>query len=65
MPANPSRPITAKDILHHLDKGFAYMPGSKDLDYGQIICLPHCTEFRDVPDNSFDDVMQYLTSLIR
>ena len=56
---------TAKQLLPILQHSFAYIHGGKDLNNSPIICLPHFSDFRQITEENFRDVLMYLTNVAR
>ncbi|XP_055282709.1 guanine nucleotide exchange factor DBS isoform X3 [Moschus berezovskii] len=57
------RPLCAADIRDQLQKRFAYLSGGRGQDGSPVITFPDYPAFGDVPDQDFQNVMTYLTSI--
>ncbi|KAF4008291.1 hypothetical protein G4228_019993 [Cervus hanglu yarkandensis] len=58
-------PLCAADIRDQLQKRFAYLSGGRGQDGSPVITFPDYPAFGDVPDQDFQNVMTYLTSIPR
>nr|XP_014335768.1 PREDICTED: guanine nucleotide exchange factor DBS isoform X1 [Bos mutus] len=56
-------PLCAADIRDQLQKRFAYLSGGRGQDGSPVITFPDYPAFGDVPDQDFQNVMTYLTSI--
>ncbi|KAI4539021.1 hypothetical protein MG293_011288 [Ovis ammon polii] len=56
-------PLCAADIRDQLQKRFAYLSGGRGQDGSPVITFPDYPAFSDVPDQDFQNVMTYLTSI--
>ncbi|KAM5313220.1 guanine nucleotide exchange factor DBS isoform 4-T4 [Glossophaga mutica] len=56
-------PLCAADIQDQLKKRFAYLSGGRGQDGSPVITFPDYPAFSDVPDQEFQNVMTYLTSI--
>uniref|UniRef100_A0A8C5FB04 MCF.2 cell line derived transforming sequence-like 2 n=2 Tax=Gadus morhua TaxID=8049 RepID=A0A8C5FB04_GADMO len=57
------RPLLAMDIIEQLHRQFAMLSGGRGKDGAPIITFPEYTDFTDLPDEDFLNVVTYLTSI--
>ncbi|XP_072897329.1 guanine nucleotide exchange factor DBS isoform X2 [Hemitrygon akajei] len=57
------RPLLAVDIIEQLHKQFAILSGGRSRDGAPIITFPEHTDFGDLSDEDFLNVVTYLTSI--
>ncbi|XP_056590277.1 guanine nucleotide exchange factor DBS isoform X4 [Triplophysa dalaica] len=57
------RPLLAVDIIEQLHRQFALLSGGRGKDGAPIITFPEFSGFSEVPDEDFDNVVTYLTSI--
>ncbi|XP_012519623.1 PREDICTED: guanine nucleotide exchange factor DBS-like, partial [Propithecus coquereli] len=58
-------PLCAADIQDQLRKRFAYLSGGRGQDGSPVITFPDYPAFSEIPDEEFQSVMTYLTSIPR
>ncbi|XP_070764327.1 guanine nucleotide exchange factor DBS [Enoplosus armatus] len=57
------RPLLAVDIIEQLHRQFALLSGGRGKDGAPIITFPEYSDFNEVPEDDFLNVVTYLTSI--
>ncbi|XP_062869352.1 guanine nucleotide exchange factor DBS isoform X2 [Trichomycterus rosablanca] len=57
------RPLLAVDIIEQLHRQFAMLSGGRGKDGAPIITFPEYSDFNELPDEDFINVVTYLTSI--
>uniref|UniRef100_A0A3Q2R0D8 Uncharacterized protein n=1 Tax=Fundulus heteroclitus TaxID=8078 RepID=A0A3Q2R0D8_FUNHE len=58
-------PLLAAQIGSELQKRFAILPGCRGIDGHPVIFLPEFPAFDELPEEEFQNVLRYLTSVPR